>query len=1011
MYKIYSDNILIHDGSSPDLDVHLINPVLKIADCTAGTFDFTIPPNNVGYNDISHMVSTLRIYERDILIWSGRVLTESQDFLKRSKIQAEGALAYLNDTNQPVATYRNTNINAFLAILLDAHNAKVSDSRKIYLGTVTVTDYDDDYVYQTNYNSTLEEIKINLLDRLNGHIRIRYTDNSTAPYLDYLAEYPNTSSQEIDFGYNLLDFTKNWDLSDLATVIIPRGKQYDEENEDGQKDYLTVADVNDGSIYVFNQNAYNTYGRIEQIVDFSDVEDAELLLELANLYIQVQQFDEMTLELNAVDMGKMMKPIPLYLEDSSNDIITDSNGNSITGWLLGISDLPYTNVSSFNLLDLVLCKSEPHGLNKYFPITEIEIPLDFADNATYTLGTKSNTTSMTKTVNSDNEILIKKINNLPSVTTILGLAKENASQILNQRTTGYITITEVSEHSQALIISPTQNYLDSLSRWMFNMNGLGFTQDGGETYDIAITMNGEIVANHVKTGILSDGTGLNYWNLNTGEFSLSYNTEFRNAVGQTLTIVDVNTLANTANTNAVNAGNAANTAHTEAITAALAQTSDANILNGTNTLSSIETSSEWADGTWSTANNTGTRQIIDIEGAPNPAIVVGVRLISDHEVGLSTDIVQRNVPLAENQVYTLSCYILGTGRIRMSVGNAISGHDMYITAYEDISTTVWKRVQMTFTTGTNNTYDADFDTKRMAGIANNLANVFFGNAGASGTTLTICGMHLNRGNTASAWSESDWDTQKQANDYTDESAEIIYMASVDYTDDKTTELRTYAEQYVEAISENDRSFTEDQRKALDESFTQAKVLSRLTNNFEARGLYLSNGQLLMNADYIRTGTLDAGIVKAGILTDRANVNKWNMTTGYLFTRNMEAINAKLDGVFECGNAYKTQLKDGRMIGYYQQRYVGSVDFTAVIYDNDREQTVRGMSLRGDGGIDIRTPCLSVRDRNDNGVSTVAYTGKTTFRAISEIHGGDGTVSWTRQQHGIHCVNGLVVSVW
>ena len=206
MYKIYSDNILIHDGSSPDLDVHLINPVLKIADCTAGTFDFTIPPNNVGYND----------------------------------------------TNQPVATYRNTNINAFLAILLDAHNAKVSDSRKIYLGIVTVTDYDDDYVYQTNYNSTLEEIKINLLDRLNGHIRIRYTDNSTAPYLDYLAEYPNTSSQEIDFGYNLLDFTKNWDLSDLATVIIPRGKQYDEENEDGQKDYLTVADVNDGSIYVYS---------------------------------------------------------------------------------------------------------------------------------------------------------------------------------------------------------------------------------------------------------------------------------------------------------------------------------------------------------------------------------------------------------------------------------------------------------------------------------------------------------------------------------------------------------------------------------------------------------------------------------------------------------------------------------------------------------------------------------------------------------------------------------------
>lgn len=1010
MYSVYSDNTMIHDGSSPDLDVHLIDPVLTIADKAAGRFTFTLPPNNVGYDTVQQMLSTIVIKKKGLVFWTGRVLTENTDFLNRRKLTAEGALSYLNDSNQPVATYRNHNIQAFLGELLDAHNAKVANNRKIYLGAVTVVDNDDDYVYQTNYHSTYEEIKINLLDRLDGHLRIRYPNNDTTPYLDYLAEYPNTASQTIDFGSNLLDFTKNWDLTQLATVLIPRGKQLDEENEDGQKEYVTVESVNDGSIYVFNQDAYATYGRIEKIVDFSDVEDPELLLTLAELYIENQQFDEMTLEVKALDLASMSSPITIYLTDDENDEIKDSSAGSIQMWLPGISDVEHNGLISFELLDIVLCKSSPHGLNKYFPITQIKIPLDKPEDVDYYMGTSS-TASITGNVNNTNTLTMRAINNLPSVTSILGLAKQNATQILNQRTTGYITITELSEHSQALIISETADWTQSNKRWMFNMNGLGYTRDGGETYDIAITMNGSIVADYVNTGLLSDGTGLNYWNLNTGEFSLSYNTEFRNAVGQTLTIVDVNTLANTANTNAVNAGNAANTAHTEAITAALAQTSDANILNGTNTLSSIETSSEWADGTWSTANNTGTRQIIDIEGAPNPAIVVGFRLISDHEVGLSTDVVQRNVPLAENQVYTLSCYILGTGRIRMSVGNAISGHDMYITAYEDISTTVWKRVQMTFTTGANNTYDADFDTKRMAGIADNLANVFFGNAGASGTTLTICGMHLNRGNTASAWSESDWDTQKQANDYTDESAEIIYMASVDYTDNKASDLKTYAEKYVAAISDDDRAFTEAQRKALDESFTQAKILSRLTNNFEARGIYLVNGQLLMNADYIRTGTLDAGIVKTGILTDHANVNKWNMLTGYLFTRNMEAINAKLDGVFECGSTYKTQLKDGRMNGYYQNQYVGSIDFTAVIYDNDNNQTVRGMSLRGSGGIDIRTPCLSVRDRNDNGVSTVAYTGKVEFYSISQLSSSDGNIRWTRQHHGIHCINGLVVSVW
>ena len=50
-------------------------------------------------------------------------------------------------------------------------------------------------------------------------------------YLHYVEAYPNTPPQEIRFGENLLDFTRNWDMTKLATVITPKGAQLEEPPE------------------------------------------------------------------------------------------------------------------------------------------------------------------------------------------------------------------------------------------------------------------------------------------------------------------------------------------------------------------------------------------------------------------------------------------------------------------------------------------------------------------------------------------------------------------------------------------------------------------------------------------------------------------------------------------------------------------------------------------------------------------------------------------------------------
>ena len=67
--------------------------------------------------------------------------------------------------------------------------------------------------------------------------------------------------------------------------------------------------------------------------------------------------------------------------------------------------------------------------------------------------------------------------------------------------------------------------------------------------------------------------------------------------------------------------------------------------------------------------------------------------------------------------------------------------------------------------------------------------------------------------------------------------------------------------------------------ALDESLGQKSVFDRLTNYGKIQGLFMENGQLFANATYIKSGVLDANLVKAGILTDKKGLQYWDMTTG------------------------------------------------------------------------------------------------------------------------------------
>lgn len=463
MYSIYADGACIYSDVFALESMKVLNPKLVLEDNGAGSLSMKLPPMNVGYSSIVRMITDISVQKDGEEIWAGRVLSENKDFWNNQDLYCEGEMAFFNDSSQPPAEYSGLSVRAYLERLIAVHNSKVTPNRRFTLGAVTVVDKNFP-TYYTNYEKTMAILNA-LVEQYGGHLRVRKVNG--VRYLDYLAEYPDTCSQVIQFGSNLIDFTRKWDSTEFATVIVPLGNRLDDSPIEALDAYLTVESVNQGSMYVQSNEAVAAYGWIEKTVTWDEVSDPAVLLEKAKTYLTDLQFDNLELELSALDLH--------YLD---------------------------VNTEAVKLLDEIRVISRPHGLDRMFPVKKLEIPLDNPEQTQFTLG-DSVKTSLTSVNNQTSAAILQKIEGLPKAHSILKEAKENATQIMNMATTGYITITKDQYGSETLYISNVRDYKKADKLWKWNMNGLGYSNDGGKTFGLAITMDGSIVADYITTGVLN----------------------------------------------------------------------------------------------------------------------------------------------------------------------------------------------------------------------------------------------------------------------------------------------------------------------------------------------------------------------------------------------------------------------------------------------------------------------------------------------------------------------------
>lgn len=453
MYKVLCDNTLMYDPRIEELA--LINPVVELEENKAGSFSFKMPPEHPLYSSVKRRKSVMQVYQDDELLFSGMCIEVKEDFYKRKDIYCEGELSYLNDSVQRPNRYQDVSVRGLLEAYILNHNAQVEEEKRFTVGMVTVTDNNNSLYRYTNMNSTMQELKEDLVDDLGGYLRIRHKDG--VKYIDYLADSMNTNSQVIRLGENLIDFNSNIDSSEIATAIIPLGNLLEEEIVEGLQTRLTIEEVNDGKDYVYSPEAVENFGWIYKTVTWDGVTVPSILKSKGQKYLSDIQFENMVIEAKAID---------LHIVDHETE--------------------------RFKLSDQIRVVSKPHGLDRYFRLTKQTINICSPENDTITLGKEERLSLSAKTASANEEIK-KAIEKITPASNILNQAVENATQLIANAMGGYVL-----KNENELLIMDTNDIETATKVWRWNINGLGYSSNGyNGPYKTALTMDGRFVASAI----------------------------------------------------------------------------------------------------------------------------------------------------------------------------------------------------------------------------------------------------------------------------------------------------------------------------------------------------------------------------------------------------------------------------------------------------------------------------------------------------------------------------------
>ena len=292
--------------------IDAINGKITFEKNKAGLLTFSLYPNSSNYEKLKPYITDIVVYDDNNKVFDGQVISVNDgmnsegifaydvycvdrwDYLNRTKTGRwyihPGAYTpeeTYNEDKDPYIIKENMNVQKYLNLILDNHNSKVSENRKVYLGNVTVT---ENVTCTADRETTLKEIQT-LAENKESYIDIREDEENGKLYLDFLKDITIQGSK-IEKSINLDSIEREGTLETVITRIIPVGK-----------DNLTIKSVNNNKEYIEDTILIAKYGVIEEVVKWDDVTVASNLLTKAKKYLSIVNDNKYSITITSKDLS------------------------------------------------------------------------------------------------------------------------------------------------------------------------------------------------------------------------------------------------------------------------------------------------------------------------------------------------------------------------------------------------------------------------------------------------------------------------------------------------------------------------------------------------------------------------------------------------------------------------------------------------------------------------------------------------------------------------------------
>lgn len=326
MYTIYikdkdpdvTDWTLLHSPLRDVDNLIVINPVLNEAVNTHGSLEFSIAPNNPHYDELQERATLVKVSSdtKGRKIWFGRIVSIDRAWNRTLSIYCEGELALLCDATYQPFGHTGTPKVLFQKLLYHYSQSDIAQNGyNLRPGNITVTDPNNNIVRSSADPMALWEIMDSKLfgTSLGGYVVPRYDESDGTHYVDYLADFDETSTQVVKFGKNLLDFREHSTAQDVITVLYPYGAERDSSDPlyapdppaNGLWRYrIDIGTVNPArKYYIENQDGIDLWGRVYGYRVWEDITLEQNLYDKAVAWLATQIAKSMTLEVSAVDLA------------------------------------------------------------------------------------------------------------------------------------------------------------------------------------------------------------------------------------------------------------------------------------------------------------------------------------------------------------------------------------------------------------------------------------------------------------------------------------------------------------------------------------------------------------------------------------------------------------------------------------------------------------------------------------------------------------------------------------